>query len=86
MTELATGAITVGDLYRELVGMRSDLSKVLAHQEAVDTRNRNADQVHLDHETRLRGLERFRYTLGGLAVLGGGLAGLVGDYIGQHLH
>ena len=30
MSELVTGNVTIGDLYRELVGMRSDLTRVLA--------------------------------------------------------
>jgi hypothetical protein len=86
MTDLVAGAVTVADLYRELVGMRSDLSRVLAHQEATDLINRGAEQIHADHESRLRALERFRFTLGGLAVVGGSAAGYVGYVLGHFMH
>jgi hypothetical protein len=86
MSELATGAVTIGDLYRELVGMRSDLSRVLAHQEATDLINRGAEQIHADHETRLRALERFRFTLGGVAVVVGAASGYVGYLLGHVAH
>jgi hypothetical protein len=31
-----------------------------------------------DHESRIRLLERFRYTLAGLSIIGGGFAGYIG--------
>jgi hypothetical protein len=83
---LVTGTVTIGDLYRELVGMRSDLTRVLAHQEATDLLNRNAEQVHADHEARLRVLERFRYTLMGACAFIGVAAGFLGEYLGAHVH
>jgi len=86
MTDLAAGAVTIGDLYRELVGMRSDLARVLAHQEATDLINRGSEQVHADHESRLRALEKFRFTLGGLAVVGGAASGYVGYLLGHFAH
>jgi hypothetical protein len=85
MTDLQAGSVTIGDLYRELVGMRSDLSRVLAHQEATDLINRSSEQIHADHEARLRGLEKFRYTLAGLALVGGAAAGAVGAWVGYVL-
>ena len=39
-----------------------------------------------DHETRLRSLERFRYTLAGLAIVGGAASGYVGYIIGHVAH
>jgi hypothetical protein len=86
MTDLVPGSVTIADLYRELVGMRSDLTRVLAHQEATDLINQRAEQVHADHETRLRALERFRFTLGGLAVIGGAAAGWAGYLLGHFVH
>ena len=86
MTELSTGTVSIADLYRELVGMRSDLTRVLAHQEATDLINRGAEQVHADHEARLRALERFRFTLGGLAIVGGAASGYVGYLLGHFAH
>ena len=86
MTDLVAGSVTIGDLYRELVGMRSDLSRVLAHQEAADLLHRNAEQVQADHEARIRILERFRYTLAGLTAVGGGVMGYVGYLLGHFVH
>jgi hypothetical protein len=83
MTDLVAGSVTIGDLYRELVGMRSDLSRVLAKQEAIDLINHSAEQIHADHETRIRMLERFRYTLAGLAILGGVGSGFLGYLLGH---
>jgi len=42
--------------------------------------------VHTDHENRIRALERFRFTLGGLAVIGGAVAGYVGYILGHAVH
>jgi len=86
MADLVTGQVTIGDLYRELVGMRSDLTRVLAHQEATDLINSNAERVHTDHEARLRILERFRYTLMGVAIVVGAGSGYVGYLLGHAVH
>lgn len=86
MTDLVPGTVTIADLYRELVGMRSDLTRVLTHQEAIDVRNVSADRIHADVEARLRTLERFRYTLAGLAVLGGAGSGFLGYLLGHAVH
>jgi hypothetical protein len=83
---LPAGTVTVADLYRELVGMRADLSRVLVHQEAIDTRMQTADRLDTDHETRIRGLERFRYTIGGLSLVGGAVAGYLGYLLGHFVH
>ena len=90
MTDLIPGAVTIGDLYRELVGMRSDLARVLAHQEATDLVNRNAEQIHADHEARIRALETAGARLAGkLAVMAGGgsvAGGWVGYILGHFIH
>jgi hypothetical protein len=36
-----------------------------------------------DHESRIRSLERFRYTLAGGSFLGGVLAGFIGYFVGH---
>lgn len=36
-----------------------------------------------DHEARLRILERFRYTLAGIALVAGGLSGYIGYLVGR---
>ncbi len=86
MTEIPGGVITVKDLLDELKGLRGDLTRVLVHMESVDTRNQGADRVHADHEVRLRALERFRYTLAGLAVIGGAVSGYAGYVLGHAVH
>lgn len=68
---------------KDLSAMRAEVAKALTHLEVVDTRNLAAEQLHADHETRLRLLERFRYTLAGMAVIGGVLSGFIGDLIGH---
>jgi hypothetical protein len=84
--ELPNGSITVKDLFLELKGLREDLTRVLVHMESVDTRNAAADKAHADFEARIRVLERFRYTLAGLAVVGGSVAGYVGYVLGHYVH
>ena len=86
MSELAPGNVTIGDLYRELVGMRQDITRALTRIEVIDTRNVDADRLHNDHESRLRALERFRFTMGGLAIVGEIVAGVVGYWLGHVLH
>ncbi len=85
-TPIPDGSITVKDLFIELKGLREDLTRVLVHMEAVDTRNTAADRAHSDYETRLRALETFRYKLAGLSVLGGVGAGWVGYILGHYVH
>ncbi len=85
-TPIPDGSITVKDLFLELKGLREDLTRVLVHMEAVDTRNTAADRAHTDYETRLRALETFRYKLAGLAVIGGVGAGWVGYILGHYVH
>jgi len=85
-TPIPDGSITVKDLFLELKGLREDLTRVLVHMEAVDTRNTAADRMHLDYESRLRALETFRYKLAGLSVLGGVGAGWVGYILGHYVH
>lgn len=86
MTDLAPGAVTIADLYREMVGMRADVIKALTRIEVLDTRNTSADAIHADVEARLRVLERFRYTLAGLAIIGGAGAGWAGYLLGHFVH
>lgn len=75
-----------GAMATDISALRENIGKAIIRLEVIDTRNRAADMDHGDYENRLRALERFRYTLAGLAVIGGILAGLLGTYIGVHLH
>jgi hypothetical protein len=90
MSELAPGNVTIADLYKEMVGMRADVVKALTRIEVLDTRNTDADQLHRDHETRLRALESAGARLAGkLAVMAGGTGvagGWVGYLLGHFMH
>ena len=90
MTELPAGTVTIADLYRELVGMRSDLSAALTRIEVIDTQTKEAALVHSDHETRLRLLEIGAARLAGkLAMMAGGgsvAGGWIGYILGHFVH
>ena len=70
----------------DVSSMRVDLGKAMTRLEVVDTWRQGMEHANTDHEARLRLLERFRYTLAGLAVVGGIAAGLIGEVIGHSLH
>ncbi len=70
--------ITLGDLYREVVAMRSEVTGALLKLAVIESRNAEADRIHLDQEGRLRALERFRFTVAGYSVLGGLVTGVLG--------
>jgi hypothetical protein len=61
--------VTMKDVYVEVV-------RLVGHMEGIDTRNAAADAIHTDHESRLRMLERWRYSLPASIALGLGSAGL----------
>lgn len=84
MTELQAGAVTIADLYRELVGMRQDVGKALVRIEVIDSRNKDADQLHSDHEARLRTLEAFRWKMIGVCVAMSALSGALGAWLSAH--
>lgn len=85
----------------DLAAMRAELTRSLTRLEVIESQRADLDGRTADHESRLRAveralpsdaagriaaLERFRYTLAGLAAAGGILAGWAGQWIGQHLH
>lgn len=76
-----SGIITAADLYREVTGVRTDLAAFAGRLAVVEVRNSAADGLHADHETRLRVLERFRFTLMGGAALAGSLAGWLSSWL-----
>lgn len=84
-SELAPGTVTTADLYRELVGMRSDITKALTRIEVIESRNGDAHTQLGDHETRIRTLERFRFTLLGATMAVSTACGAVGGWIGYLL-
>jgi hypothetical protein len=70
--------ITVADLYREVTGMRSETLTKLA---TIETRDAMTSMMQTDHESRLRVLERFRYTLLGASLLAGSAAGIIASLL-----
>jgi hypothetical protein len=85
--QFPSGMITAADLYREVTGMRTEVARAFERLSVVEVRNTASDQLHLDHETRLRALERFRYALMGAAGLIGAASGVVSALLatGGHL-
>lgn len=55
----------------------------MATQLAVITEKLNAVP---DHETRIRSLERFKWTISGMSFLGGLISGAVGYWLGHVVH
>lgn len=66
---MADELITLKDVYTQV-------TMLVGHMQAVDTRNTLADQVQADHEMRLRSLEKWRYALPVSFVLALGSVGL----------
>ena len=71
---IPAGAVTTADLYRELIGMRVDVTRVITK---LDT----AEKVDQDHEARIRQLERFRFTLLGATIAASALFSGLGAWI-----
>jgi hypothetical protein len=66
--------------------MRDDIVRVLAKLEALDTINEKAEDIHRDHEARLRMLEAFKWKLGGACLALGGIAGGAASLIALAAH
>jgi len=86
MTELNAGAVTVADLYREIVGMRADVAQALTRIEVINVQNADADKLHADHEARIRQLEAFRWKLAGIAVVLAIIAGFLSAWFSSVHH
>lgn len=67
--ELPPGQVTVADLYRELTGIRKDLTEVLTGSRLAEERHTTNAAAHEDYERRLRVLERGWAKLLGAAAL-----------------
>lgn len=86
MNELTPGIVTNADLYRELVGIRSDVGRALTHIEVINVRNTAADRLDVDHETRIRTIEAWKWKVTGMAVAVGTAAGIVAGIVAAHVH
>lgn len=76
---IPNGSVTTADLYREMIGMRTDVVKALVLLDA-------ASKTDNDHEGRLRALERFRFTLLGASVGISAAVSALGTWIGLNIH
>ena len=83
MPELQAGQVTIADLFREIAAMRTEVARTLTRLEVLDAQGTAADQLHRDHETRIRKLEAFRWQLMGVYVLLSVLSGYVGFLLGH---
>lgn len=84
--QLPAGQITIGDLYREISGMRTDVAKALERIAVHDANSTSAAADIADHEARIRRLEQFRYLLLGGGALGGAIGGWVAQYLASRGH
>ena len=84
--DVDAGALLLQQIATDVTAMRGEVTKAMTRLEVFDTWRTQIVADVSDHETRLRLLERFRYTLAGMAVIGGVAAGLIGDLIGRALH
>ena len=69
MADVEEPLVTPKDIYREVV-------RLVGHMEGINARNKAADELHKDHEARLRMLERWRYGMPASIILGLGSAGI----------
>lgn len=89
--------MTIGDLYREITGMRSDIVRSLTRIEVIEASRAREEQVSKDHEDRIRALradvpqnldkrlgllEQFKWKLGGMAIAGALVFSALGTVIG----
>ena len=81
MSELQHGQVTIGDLYREIIAMRTDIARALIRIEVLDTRTGGAETARQDHEIRLRVLEAFKWKLTGIALCVAIVCGLLSGFL-----
>lgn len=63
------GAVTTADLYRELVLMREQLTKLVTRGELAEERHQEVKNDLGDHERRIRTLERAWWKVAGAAAV-----------------
>lgn len=85
MSDPIPGVVTIGDIYRELIGMRQDVGKALTRLEVIDNRNADADRLHADHEARLRALEVWRWKFAGVITVLMVIVAFLSAYLAQAL-
>lgn len=88
--------ISIRGLYSEIEAMRADVRLVLTKMTASDVRTVYTDAIHIDHESRLRGLDtrlvklqtdltRIRAIATTIAGIAGLVSGLLAGFA-SHIH
>lgn len=81
--------VTPGDVYTELIGMRSDIRMLLTESALNKAHNASLDTLHGDHELRLRRVETDVIRIRAIATTIASIAGLISGYVSSlivHIH
>lgn len=73
-------------IQQDVSAMREASATAAVRLENIDVRTLTLASARDDHEGRIRALERFRFTLAGVSILGGVGAGWVGYLLGHIVH
>lgn len=65
------------EVRRALGHLQVGMGRIEEKVDGLRSENQKADQLHADHEARIRRLERWMYTLTALAAAGGSAAGSI---------
>lgn len=97
MPDTDTSVVTIKDLWDEqrrqsdrladaLGKLDQTVARLAGHLDAIDTFTKAAADLHADHETRIRSLERWRYStpVSALAAIGAAAAAIVAAL--HHVH
>lgn len=79
--QMPGGQVTLADLFRVLSAIQSDMSKMATRLEVIDTRNKSADEIHRDHEARLRILETAKAKIYGAAITISAVTSALGSWL-----
>lgn len=83
LQQVATQQSRIAD---DMSVIRDGVTKAAGRIDALDKLNTLADQIHADHEGRLRVLERFRLVLIGVALAAGAASGYLADLLAHVGH
>jgi hypothetical protein len=81
--------VTPGDVYTELLGMRSDIRTLITESALNKAHNASLDSLHTDHEIRLRRIETDVIRIRAIAATIASIAGVVSGFLSSlaiHLH
>jgi hypothetical protein len=87
--ELSEGQVTIADIFRVLTSIQTDLGKMVVRLEVNDVTLQSSKADILDHETRLRIVERASIRTNAVAATVGTLAGAIAGILSaviDHAH